>query len=133
MALFFGASLPAPAATTNDKEPERHLCYKAESSVDGPRYEVLRDSLSGTPCFRLDKYTGEVWVINNSFRNVYIPCEKEPSVLETADPEGRINYQLIVESATHAFLLNLNSGEMWVYTAAVLEKTPKFKLMTIRE
>lgn len=129
--LSLGANAPLTASPVLDDEPKKVQVYRwPDSSADGARYEVLRDLNTGSPCFRIDKFTGEIWLFN-SHRNNYFNCKIEdcPEAIET---EGQINYQLIVESNTHAYLLNLNSGQMWEYSASIGEKKPKFKLMTLK-
>lgn len=123
--------VPATASPVLDDEPKKFQAYRwSDSSVDGARYEVLRDINTGSPCFRIDKFTGEIWQFN-AHRNNYHNCTIEDCP-EATETEGQINYQLIVESNTHAFLLNLNSGQMWEYSASIGEKNPKFKLMKIK-
>lgn len=124
--------VPATASPVMDDEPKKVQTYMwSDSSIDGARYEVLRDFNTGSPCFRIDKFTGEIWQFN-AHRYNYYSCEIEDCP-EATETEGQINYQLVVESITHAFLLNLNSGQMWEYSASISEKKPKFKLMTIKQ
>ena len=99
------------------------------SRTDGPRYEVLRDAEDNRPCFRIDKYTGDVRKLGVTAK--YFDCGREPSELDIAE-EGKINYQLIVDSSVHAFLLNLNTGEMWEYSEGPFDRVSTFRLMTKR-
>lgn len=133
IAVLFACSVSAKEISIPDDDHETTYCCESTSKTDGQRYEILRDASDGRPCFRLDKYTGEVWSLNRSLTSVgnYDICLIEESPYDIII-ENQINYQLYVHSSTHAILMNLNSGELWEYDGTILDRKPKFRLMTAR-
>ena len=83
--------------------------------------------------FKIDKYTGDVWVLPNSIgsSNKLRKFTRETS-FEDEVIEGQINYQLIVISTSKAYLLNLNSGVMWEYSEELFRTSRSFRLMEER-
>jgi hypothetical protein len=67
--------------------------------------------------FKLDKYTGDVWMLPN---DLVLPHKltlltRTPSENDIAE-DGRVNYQLISVSSAQVYLINLNTGILWEYT-----------------
>lgn len=133
-ALFVSsAAAPETVASTVEETDSVNVVGGFTSSTEGPRYEVLRDADDSRPCFRIDKYTGSVWKLPYvpGVTAKYYDCPREPSEFDSVE-DGKINYQLIVDSCIHAFLLNLNTGEMWEYTEGPFDRVSTFRLMTKR-
>lgn len=130
LSCCFDATTKAQVAT--DNEACIHNGNGSTSSISGARYEILRDWTDGRPCFKIDKQTGKVWklVYSLGINAKYYLCGKDSSDDDVAF-DDKINYQLVVDSSTHAILMNLNTGELWEYTEGLIDKA-KFKLMTER-
>ena len=104
-----------------------------QSYLWGPRFEVLMTPEAVPGIFKIDKYTGDVWVLPNSIgsSNKLRKFTRETS-FEDEIIEGQINYQLIVISTSKAYLLNLNSGVMWEYSEELFRTSRSFRLMEER-
>lgn len=126
-----GTGAMAQTVTVSEGETKIYHYENATTSTEGQRYEIVRLPDTGRPAFRLDKVTGQVWYILVGINSKYQVLEHDPSELDIAE-DGQINYQLLVDSATHAVLLNLNTGIMWEYYTALLAKNERFKLMEER-
>ena len=89
-----------------------------KTSLDGSRYEIVIPTRDEIPyVFKLDKYTGDVWVLPN---DLVIPHKltlftREPSEKDLVE-EGKVNYQLTAVSSSQLYLVNLNTGTLWEYT-----------------
>ena len=102
-----------------------------KSSLWGPRFEVIVAEGVASPCiYKIDKYTGDVWVLSNSIgpSNKLIKFFREVDINDDVT-DGQINYQLIVVSSSRAYLINLNTGIMWEYTEELFRKSRSFKVL----
>ena len=89
-----------------------------KTSLEGSRYEIVIPTRDDIPSlFKLDKYTGDVWVLPNDLvlPNKLTIFTREPSVNDIVK-EGMVNYQLIAVSSSQIYLINLNTGILWEYT-----------------
>ncbi len=104
-----------------------------QSSLWGPRFEVLTTQEAIPSIFKIDKYTGDVWVLPNSVgtSNKLRKFTRE-ATFEDEVVEGQINYQLVVVSSSKAYLLNLNSGVMWEYSEELFRTSRSFRLLEER-
>ncbi len=102
-----------PAIAQNE-----HYYPVDKTSLDGSRYEIVVPSRDEIPfLFKLDKYTGDVWMLPN---DLVLPHKltlltRTPSENDIAE-DGRVNYQLISVSSAQVYLINLNTGILWEYT-----------------
>lgn len=104
------------------------------SSVDGPRFEVVIPRDNSTPYLRLDKETGEVWQLKVNFgaKNTVRAIGHEPSEFDIRK-EGQNNYQIVAESPTHIYLMNLNTGLIWEFSDSIFSgKSVIFQLMEVK-
>lgn len=89
-----------------------------KTSLEGSRYEIVIPTRDEIPyLFKLDKYTGDVWMLPD---DLVLPHKltlitREPSEEDAVD-EGKVNYQLIAVSSSHLYLINLNTGILWEYS-----------------
>ena len=89
-----------------------------KTSLEGSRYEIVIPTRDEIPSlFKLDKYTGDVWVLPN---DLVLPHKltlftREPSENDIVK-EGMVNYQLVAVSSSEIYLINLNTGILWEYT-----------------
>lgn len=111
------STFPAIAQT------EQHYYPVDKTSLDGSRYEIVVPSRDESPSiFKLDKYTGDVWVLPNSIgSNKLTLLTREPSENDIAE-EGKVNYQLLSVSSSRVYLLNLNTGILWEYTIGLFSR-----------
>lgn len=112
------STFPAIAQT------EQHYYPVDKTSLDGSRYEIVIPSRDEIPyLFKLDKYTGDVWVLPNSIGTPHklTPITREPSEYDIAE-EGKVNYQLLSVSSSRVYLLNLNTGILWEYTVGLFSR-----------
>ena len=111
--LISFVSIPA-LAQDEDRDSINHCFPISKSSLTGPRFEVVIPRDNDAAIFKIDKYTGDVWELSNSFgeRQRLIKFSRELSIDDDSE-KGRINYQLIAVSSTQVYLLNLNTGIMW--------------------
>ena len=89
-----------------------------KTSLEGSRYEIVIPTRDEIPSlFKLDKYTGDVWVLPNDLvlPNKLFLFTREPSENDIVK-EGMVNYQLIAVSSSQIYLVNLNTGILWEYT-----------------
>ena len=89
-----------------------------KTSLEGSRYEIVIPTRDEIPSlFKLDKYTGDVWVLPNDLvlPNKLTLFTREPSENDIVK-EGMVNYQLIAVSSSQIYLINLNTGILWEYT-----------------
>ena len=89
-----------------------------KTSLEGSRYEIVIPTRDEIPSlFKLDKYTGDVWVLPNDlvFPHKLTLFTREPSENDIVK-EGMVNYQLIAVSSSEIYLINLNTGILWEYT-----------------
>ena len=88
----------------------------ATSQVGG-RYEIIQSEIKRINTFRLDKYTGKVYVFVTTKSDWYAWQEVNKSnvELDITIPE-RINYQIFMGGilAKDCFLLNINTGVTWL-------------------
>lgn len=88
----------------------------ATSQVGG-RYEIIQSEIKRINTFKLDKYTGKVYVFVTTKSDWYAWQEVNKSnvELDTTIPE-RINYQIFMGGilAKDCFLLNINTGATWL-------------------
>ena len=125
-----------PASAQDKPAGDRPASYFTfiKSSLWGPRFEVLvAEGVAVPSLFKIDKYTGDVWVLPNSIGspNKLMKLSREVDI-DDAVVDGQINYQLIVVSSSRAFLLNLNTGVMWEYTEELFRKSRTFKVLQER-
>ena len=89
-----------------------------KTSLEGSRYEIVIPTRDEIPSlFKLDKYTGDVWVLPNDLvlPNKLFLFTREPSENDIVK-EGMVNYQLVAVSSSEIYLINLNTGILWEYT-----------------
>ena len=104
-----------------------------QSNLWGPRFEVLTTPEAVPGLFKIDKFTGDVWVLPNSTgSSIKLRKFTRETSFEDEVIEGQINYQLIVISTSKAYLLNLNSGVMWEYSEELFRTSRSFRLMEER-
>ena len=99
-------------------QTEQHYYPVDKTSLDGSRYEIVIPSRDELPSlFKLDKYTGDVWMLPNDLLlpNKLTLLTRVPSENDIAE-EGKVNYQLISVSSSQVYLINLNTGILWEYT-----------------
>ena len=83
------------------------------SSLYGPRFEMIQAPEEKFTLFKLDKETGETWVINTSGKMTSSKKLLRPMGGEDEVRPGEYNYQLIADSWYHVFLLNVHTGTLW--------------------
>lgn len=85
------------------------------------RYELVQPGHGGysTPTYRLDKVTGEIYVLGQCAKGGRVGsgrCWRQMEVLELprVPADGRIRYQIFMSTATRAiFLLHIDTGDTW--------------------
>ena len=125
------AAVPASAQDEPAGSRPESSSHTIQSRLWGPRFEVLAVEKTVAPSlFKIDKYTGDVWVLPNAIGspNKLMKFFREVDIDDDVI-DGQINYQLIVVSSTRAFLLNLNTGVMWEYTEEIFRKSKSFKVL----
>ncbi len=87
------------------------------TSQVGGRYEILQSEIKRNNTFKLDKYTGKVYMFVSTSLDWYAwqEVQKSNARLDTIIPD-KINYQLFMGgiSAKDCFLLNINTGTTWM-------------------
>ena len=125
------AAVPASAQEEPAGNRPAHYSSIIKSSLWGPRFEVLvAEGVAVPSLFKIDKYTGDVWVLPNSIGspNKLMKFFREVDIDDDVI-DGQINYQLIVVSSSRAFLLNINTGVMWEYSEELFRKSKTFKVL----
>lgn len=100
------------------KKEKLECCRKNETSLQGPRYEMIDD-------FLLDKYTGDVFYVYVFFSKAEkILLNRESADSDVVPDQEHVNYQLIVnrDHSDSYYLLNLVSGDMWYIRMDSLKK-----------
>ena len=125
-----------PASAQDEPAGNRPAPYSTtiKSSLWGPRFEVLVAEKVAIPSlFKIDKYTGDVWVLPNSIGspNKLMKLSREADIDDDVI-DGQINYQLIVVASDRAYLLNLNTGVMWEYSEELFRRSRTFKVLQER-
>jgi hypothetical protein len=92
--------------------------YQAKiTSQVGGRYEILQSEIKRSNTFKLDKFTGKVYMFSTTTNDWFTWQEVPKSFAsdDTAIPE-KINYQLFMGgiAAKDCFLLNINTGVTWI-------------------
>ncbi len=87
------------------------------TSQTGGRYEILQSQIKRSNTFKLDKFTGQIFVFVST-KNDKVAWQEVPKnsgILDTTVSD-RINYQLFMGGtmARDCFLLNINTGVTWV-------------------
>ena len=117
--LTLGAGISsAQDNNTTPPPPPAYPCMGV-SSTEGPRFEIVRTPSGSTPFYRIDKFTGEVLELQDNSRHEFVSLKREPSENDIAE-DGTVSYQLTVESSCHCYLMNLNTGVIWEYSAGKL-------------
>lgn len=83
------------------------------SSLYGPRFEIVQAPEMKFTLFKLDKETGETWVIDTSGKNTSSKKLSRQLGGEDEVRPGEVNYQLIADSWYRVFLLNVHTGTFW--------------------
>ena len=83
------------------------------SSLYGPRFEIVQAPERKFTLFKLDKETGDTWVIDTSGKTTSTKKLWRPTGWKDEARPGEVNYQLIAESWYHIFLLNVHTGTLW--------------------
>lgn len=84
------------------------------TSTTGGRFEILQSPIYSTLLFRLDKYTGDVYIAKFDIGD--LKWEKMPipglKLYSKYDKKNTINYQLYLSGSTvvNSFLLNIHNG-----------------------
>lgn len=98
-----GSDYPSPA-------------HEHTSPVQGSRFEVMQSPLAAKWTFRLDRFTGRVWLLvkNKDDDNMW----EEMTVLDLPKAQGppRPRFQLFTSglAARHTFMLDTDSGKSWL-------------------
>lgn len=126
--LFSLSAIPSFAQTKEVPEIKTEVHFTppvAQSSLEGNRFEVvvLRKEES-TDLYKIDKFTGNVWKLSYELfaPNKLVRLLRDPNDNDLIE-EGKINYQLIAISATSLYLVNLNTGLMWEYSAELFKQS----------
>lgn len=129
-----GANAQENTSTDEAKTERRIYMPTGISSLDGSRFEVVIPRDNRTPYLRLDKETGEVWQLKVNFgaKNSARAIGHEPS-LSDIRKEGQNNYQIVAESSTHIYLMNLNTGLIWEFSESIFSgKSAIFQLLEVK-
>ena len=90
-----------------------------KTSQNGGRYEIIQSEIKRSNTFKLDKFSGKLFVFVSTKNDWFAWQEvsKSFSSEDTANPSV-INYQIYMGgiAAKDCFLLNINTGITWVLT-----------------
>ena len=94
--------------------------YQAISTSQvGGRYEIIQSQIKRSNTFKLDKFTGKVYMFVSTKDDWYTWQEvyKGNVELDKVIPE-KINYQIFMGgiAAKDCFLININTGVTWMLT-----------------
>ena len=125
LTLAFAALLLTTTLSAQDHPQPPVQSRTISTSVDGARYEIVTSGDTEHKCYRLDKYTGTVWMFYNI--SGHSELQREASDQDIQE-EGKINYQLyVLGDGSNAYLLNLNTGIIWYYEWHLF-KSDEFRL-----
>ncbi len=83
------------------------------------RFEIVQSKLLRSLTFKLDKYTGNVYMFDETISDstVWFQIPREIIETDTVPYENQINYQLYLGGyiARDCFLINLNNGITWTF------------------
>jgi len=84
---------------------------------DGARYEIVQSPIAVKQTFKLDTYTGEVYLLVHDFndKNLWQRMSREFTLKpDPKNPDSR-NYRIFVSAlgTRYTFLINVNSGTTW--------------------
>ena len=96
--------------------------YQAtKTSQAGGRYEIVQSEIQRSQTFKLDKYTGKVYMLvtTKSDEVAWEEVQKNSAWHDTVTPD-KVNYQLFLggSAARDCFLLNINTGATWILVKA---------------
>lgn len=88
-----------------------------QTAQTGGRFEIIQSNISEVYTFKLDKYSGAVYVyvkLPELEQPSWLKIEKTIEVNDTIS-QNKINYQLFLggKSLTDCYLININSGTTW--------------------
>jgi len=94
--------------------------YQATTTSQvGGRYEIIQSQIKRSNTFKLDKFTGKVYMFVSTKDDWYTWQEvyKGNVELDKVIPE-KINYQIFMGgiAAKDCFLININTGVTWMLT-----------------
>lgn len=94
--------------------------YQATTTSQvGGRYEIIQSQIKRSNTFKLDKFTGKVYMFVSTKNDWYTWQEvyKGYVELDKVIPE-KINYQIFMGgiAAKDCFLININTGVTWMLT-----------------
>ena len=83
------------------------------------RFEIVQSKLLRSLTFKLDKYTGNIYMFDETISDstVWFQIPREIIETDTVPCENQINYQLYLGGyvARDCFLINLNNGLTWTF------------------
>ncbi len=83
------------------------------------RFEIVQSKLLRSLTFKLDKYTGNIFMYDETISDstVWFQIPREIIETDTVPCENQINYQLYLGGyiARDCFLINLNNGLTWTF------------------
>ncbi len=83
------------------------------------RFEIVQSKLLRSLTFKLDKYTGDVYMFDETMSDstVWFQIPREIVETDTIPYENQINYQIYLGGyiARDCFLINLNNGLTWAF------------------
>ena len=107
--LFITLSLSAMA--------QKHNAVTTNTS--NGRFEIVQSKLLRSLTFKLDKYTGNIFMYDETISDstVWFQIPREIIETDTVPCENQINYQLYLGGyiARDCFLINLNNGLTWTF------------------
>ena len=125
LTLFSLLALMPMFAVAGDEDKDAQ-----KTSAPEGRYEILQSEILRTHTFRLDKYTGDLYLF--ATKEAWYGWEKITRQGASSDTTAldRINYQLFLgcSQLRDAYLLNVNTGETWIL---VKDKNDKLLLQPI--
>jgi hypothetical protein len=84
------------------------------------RFEIVQSKLLRSLTFKLDKYTGDVQMFDETMSDSTVWFNIPREIIETdiVENENQINYQLYLGGyvTRDCFLINLNNGLTWTFT-----------------
>ena len=107
--LFITLSLSAMAQKHN----------AVTTNTTSGRFEIVQSKLLRSLTFKLDKYTGNIFMYDETISDstVWFQIPREIIETDTVPCENQINYQLYLGGyiARDCFLINLNNGLTWTF------------------
>ncbi len=90
------------------------------TNPESGRWEIVQSKLVRSLTFKLDKYTGDVYLFEESAADTSTVWLRIPRALteeDVVDDEKTINYQLYLggQAVRDCFLINLNNGLVWFF------------------